>query len=162
MNENIYLTSIIQNSNQPIKFDLINILDLVNTFYVGTRAFQATPLLNFLIKKNPSLLIFLFHRTVSSISDKLHVESNFDQYLSVLGLSVTTRLQCPVMYRCFKTAYTSFIISVIRELKHRWCGDISQKDCSYLSLNVNNVLVFHVRFNKRINQQATFTRVHTI
>ena len=81
----------------------------------------------------------------------------------------------------FRHLYTS----VIREFKHRWCRDVLNRDelnqevshslvRSYLSLNVNNVLVFdflyafsitehpnkrtitEVKFNKIIYQQGTF------
>ena len=35
----------------------------------------------------------------------------FRPYLSVLGRSVTKRLQCRVLYRCFETGSTSFMMS---------------------------------------------------
>ena len=60
----------------------------------------------------------------------------FRPYLPILGLLASKSLYCQVLRPCSKTVSTSFIMSaeswfrhwhtsIIRVLKHRWCGDIS-------------------------------------
>ena len=87
-----------------MKFKLINILDSVNALQKvqGHSRQRHCLILNL---KESKFAEFFISRGIALYGIE------FRPYLSVLGRSVTKRLQCRVLHRCFETGCTSFIMS---------------------------------------------------